>query len=296
MKRAASLICLALCLVLTMSQVCFAAGLEITNISPKNGETGKQVQNMAIKLTFSENMMDANAIEANASLISIKDGEGNEVPFEIAYSEEKYPDQLWLIIRETLTANTEYTVEILPGVASASGSTLGQTVTSTFKTRNTSADGYINMGLMFAMLAVMFLSTRQAMKKADEQGAGGKAPAAVYEEMNPYKLAKEKGITVDEARKIIDSRREKQAKNAAKAEASRSKQDEAMAAEIAAQQKRLEEEYEAARRASNYHVKSSGSVVSRGLECPKAIVRMNRKKREAAEKAARKAVAKKGKK
>ena len=296
MKRAASLICLALCLVLTMSQVCFAAGLEITNISPKNGETGKQVQNMAIKLTFSENMMDANAIEANASLISIKDGEGNEVPFEIAYSEEKYPDQLWLIIRETLTANTEYTVEILPGVASASGSTLGQTVTSTFKTRNTSADGYINMGLMFAMLAVMFLSTRQAMKKADEQGAGGKAPAAVYEEMNPYKLAKEKGITVDEARKIIDSRREKQAKNAAKAEASRSKQDEAMAAEIAAQQKRLEEEYEAARRASNYHVKSSGSVVSRGLECPKAIVRMNRKKREAAEKAARKAATKKGKK
>ena len=279
-----------------MSQVCFAAGLEITNISPKNGETGKQVQNMAIKLTFSENMMDANAIEANASLISIKDGEGNEVPFEIAYSEEKYPDQLWLIIRETLTANTEYTVEILPGVASASGSTLGQTVTSTFKTRNTSADGYINMGLMFAMLAVMFLSTRQAMKKADEQGAGGKAPAAVYEEMNPYKLAKEKGITVDEARKIIDSRREKQAKNAAKAEASRSKQDEAMAAEIAAQQKRLEEEYEAARRASNYHVKSSGSVVSRGLECPKAIVRMNRKKREAAEKAARKAATKKGKK
>ena len=86
------------------------------------------------------------------------------------------------------------------------------------------------------------------------------------------------------------------AKNAAKAEASRSKQDEAMAAEIAAQQKRLEEEYEAARRASNYHVKSSGSVVSRGLECPKAIVRMNRKKREAAEKAARKAAAKKGKK
>ena len=72
-------------------------------------------------------------------------------------------------------------------------------------------------------------------------------------------------------------------------------EDEPTAAEIAAQEKRIQEELEAGRRASNVHVHRSGSVVERGLSCPKSVVKANRKKREA-EARAKKAAAKKGKK
>ena len=294
MKRTASVICVVLCALLIASQAAFAAGLEITGIVPKDGESGRQVQNMAVKLTFSENMMNESAIEANTKLFKITDPEGNEVPFAVAYSEEKYPDQLWLIVEGMLAPNTEYTVSVQPGVKSASGSTLGSAFTSTFKTRNTTTDGWISMLLMAAMFGVMILTTRQAAKKAAEQ-ANAKPVAAVYEEMNPYKLAKEKGISVEEAKKIIDGRREKQARDAARKEAARRSEDEAMAAEIAAQEKRIQEELEAERKASNVHVHRSGSVVERGLSCPKSVVKANRKKREAEAKA-KKAAAKKGKK
>ena len=125
MKKTASVICMVLCLLLIAGQSAFATGLEITDIVPKNGESGRQVQNMAVKLTFSENMMDEAAIEKNTSLFKITDPEGTEVPFKLAYSEEKYPDQLWLIIEGALNANTEYTVTVHPGVRSAAGSSLG---------------------------------------------------------------------------------------------------------------------------------------------------------------------------
>ena len=294
MKKTASVICMVLCLLLIAGQSAFAAGLEITDIVPKNGESGRQVQNMAVKLTFSENMMDEAAIEKNTSLFKITDPEGTEVPFKLAYSEEKYPDQLWLIIEGALNANTEYTVTVQPGVRSAAGSSLGSAYTSTFKTRNTTVDGWLSMLMMFGMLAVMIFSTRQAAKKAAET-ANSKPVAAVYEEMNPYKLAKEKNISVEEAKKIIDGRREKQARDAAKREAAKRSEDEAMAAEIAAQEKRIEEELETARKANNIRVHRSGSVVERGLPCPKSVVKANRKKREAEAKA-KKAAAKKAKK
>ena len=88
---------------------------------------------------------------------------------------------------------------------------------------------------------------------------------------------------------------QKQARDAAKREAAKRSEDEAMAAEIAAQEKRIEEELETARKANNIRVHRSGSVVERGLPCPKSVVKANRKRREAEAKA-KKAAAKKAKK
>ena len=67
MKRITALLGLILILAIMMSPMTFASGLEITKITPADGETGKQPQNMAVKITFSENMMDEAAILKNKS-------------------------------------------------------------------------------------------------------------------------------------------------------------------------------------------------------------------------------------
>ena len=57
MKRITAIITLILLLTVFASSAVFASGLTVTDITPKDGETGKQPQNMAVKVTFSQDMM-----------------------------------------------------------------------------------------------------------------------------------------------------------------------------------------------------------------------------------------------
>ena len=54
MKRVAAVLALMMVMLMAFSTFTYAAGLELTKITPSDGETGKQVSNMAIKMTFSE--------------------------------------------------------------------------------------------------------------------------------------------------------------------------------------------------------------------------------------------------
>ncbi len=289
MKKAPRIVCMMLLIVMLMTGASFAAGLQVTDISPTDGKTGMQISNMAIKFTFSEDMV-GNSVDQNSSRFKITDPEGNEIPFQMVYSDEKYPDQLWLILEGELVANTEYTCTVSSGVVSKSGNVLENGFKTTFKTRNTKIDNWVSMGLMFGMMGFMFLATSKAAKKAqEEQGAAGAESAKQY---NPYKMAKEKGISVDEARQIIAKEKERDARKAAKAAENKKARDEAMAAEVEEARRRLEEEYEAARHAANYQVKGPRSIREAGYKVPRSVVRQNRAKREA-RKAAEKARAKK---
>ena len=78
MKRKFSVLCLALAIMLMSFSTAFASGLEIVKTSPEDGKSGFQPKNMAVKFTFSENMMDEKAIEANKSKFKITDAEGKE--------------------------------------------------------------------------------------------------------------------------------------------------------------------------------------------------------------------------
>ncbi|MDD2295101.1 MAG: hypothetical protein PHW61_04155, partial [Eubacteriales bacterium] len=102
MKRITALISLILILTVFTGTTIFASGLVVTDITPKDGETGKQPQNMAVKVTFSQDMMDETAIAANKHFFKIKDAQGVDQPFEIMYSADKYPNQLWLVLEQTL--------------------------------------------------------------------------------------------------------------------------------------------------------------------------------------------------
>ena len=285
MKRTAAILSLLLILTMMLCPVSYAAGVTVTNVIPEDGETGKQPQNMAVKVSFSELMDDR---ESNANHFSVKDPEGNSIPFQVVHS-DKYPNELWVVLDETLQPNTEYTFTADSGLQTAGGSLLGQDFTSTFKTRNTKTDSLVSMVMMVGMMAIMFLASSKAnKKKAEEQAAAGSPAKKQNENLNPYKIAKEKGISLEEANAYVEKQKAKQAKENERIAAEKAKRDEAMAAEMAEIQARLEAEAEAARRANNFHVKAPGSMAAKGYKIPRSVVKQNKAKREAAAKQAKK--------
>lgn len=292
MKKTAAKLCIIMILVLAFSSVAFASGLSVVSVSPADGSKGYQPQNMAIKIRFNEQMTDS---DANADKFSVTDPEGNDISFALVYSEKKYPDELWLVLDKDLVPDTEYTVNIRPGVLSASGSALGEGQTTTFRTRNTTVDNYISMGFMVIFMVVMFWGTSKAAKKAAEQSDPIAAEKAAIARMNPYKMAKERNISVEEAQAIINKEKEKLSKKLAKAEEEKRRLEEAKRAEMAAIEAELEAQEEAARHAANYQVKGPRSIRDAGGLVPRSVIKKNRARREAAEKAAR-AKASQGKK
>ncbi|NCB42751.1 MAG: hypothetical protein EOM59_09040 [Clostridia bacterium] len=279
MKRITALLGIILVLAIAMSPMAFASGLEIEKITPADGETGKQPQNMAVKVTFSENMMDEKAILKNKSKFKITDDEGVVQPFEIMYSAEKFPNELWLVLETTLESDTEYQVEIIPGILSATGSTLDTPMNTTFKTRNTATDAKVSLGLMGVMMLFMFSATSKSAKKAAEKSSFEESGKIKEENLNPYKLAKIKGISLEEATTYVEKEKAKIAKRQQKLEEEKRK----MEAERAAEQLAIEEELKAAEGSlENYKVAKPASVKAAGGKIPKSVIKKNRERREAA--------------
>ncbi len=281
MKKTAVSLLLALIMVLAMCQTAFAAGLEITNVIPGDGETGKQISNMAVKFTFNE-AMDDDSAEANKGKFQIADPEGNTIGYTIVCAQDRYPNQLWLILDDGLVSNTEYTVTAKAGVVAANGDALGEDYSVTFKTRNTKTDSTISMLMMVAFMVVMFSMTRKATQDAaatEESKSQAKA-----ETTDVYKYAKEKGISVDEANRQLNATKEKKEKKLSKAQEKQAEKDAVRAAAVAEAEKRIEAEMEAARKALNYRVHGPKSIKEAGGRIPRSVIRKNKKRREAREK------------
>jgi len=281
MKRITAILAAAIMIIALCAAPAFAAGLEITGVTPKDGTTGRQPTNMAIKLKFSEDMT-ANEItdSNNKNKITISDAEGNTFDFTIAHN-AKYPNELWLVINDNLAADSEYTVKVSAGIASTSGSTTSQEFTTTFKTRNTKTDSTISTVMLFAMMGLMlFLTTRDAKKQMSNNDAN--IALAEAKKLNPYKIAKQKGISVEEAQAYCDKERAKAQKAVDKQNAERAKAEAAKQAEMDAAQARIEAELEAARRATVYSVKRPASVKAAGGTIPKSVKNRKKAKEEAA--------------
>ncbi|MCR4805686.1 MAG: Ig-like domain-containing protein [Clostridia bacterium] len=291
MKKTVSLLCLVLALVMLAGSAVYAGSLEILDISPKDGSKGYQPANMAVKVRFSEDMMDESAIAANKDKFRIDDPEGNAQAFDIVYNASKYPDELWLVLDSDLEADTEYTFTVFPGVVSSSGSTLATGQTTTFRTRNLRTDGFISMGLMALLMVVMFGATARQARKTQEQEDPKAAERALEDSLNPYKLAKAKGISLEEAQAIVAKEREKVERSKAKAEAERIKREE----KKAQQRKEMEEELaelgdsdlrSELRQEGIYRVTGPKSITAAGGRIPRSVrMRKEAKRKAAAEKA-----------
>jgi hypothetical protein len=278
MKRITALLGVILMIAIMMSSMTFASGLEITSITPDDGETGKQPQNMAVKITFNENMMDETAILKNKSKFKITDEENVVQPFEVMYSAEKFPNELWLVLEKTLEADMEYQVEIMSGIVSSEGNTLDTSMNTMFKTRNTSTDAKVSLGLMGVMMLFMFSATSKSTKKAAEKNSFEESGKIKEENLNPYKLAKIKGISLEEATAYVEKEKAKIAKKQQKLEVEKRKMEAERAAELVA----IEEELNEAEYSSeNYRVTKPASIKTAGAKIPRSVIKKNKAKREA---------------
>lgn len=228
MKKTGIKICLAALLISLFTATCFAeTGLEIVEEYPVDGQKGTSVENVSVKMKFSDPVSGKETQEANNGCFELLDSDGNSLPIKVYYNDED-PSQV-LVLFDTantenirIQGNREYTVRISGDFRDDEGDTLGSEKVITFRTLNQKMSNYIYFGLMIVMMGGMILlSTRQARKKAMEDAESGSAERD--EPFNPYREAKRTGKPLDqviaEHEKQIGRRKAKEAKKAAGREA-----------------------------------------------------------------------------
>ena len=165
-----------------------------------------------VKLFFNEDVSGEDTQKANQDKITVKDSEGEAVDFEILY-DSKDPKKISLLAHNDLEAEDQYIVSVDGDLVSDSGNSLGADQKVTFSTKKPdSGMGY--MGLMLLMILVMVAMTLRDQRKAAHDQAEADPMAGIN--TNPYKLAKEKKISVEEAVKLINAEKEKARKKAEK--------------------------------------------------------------------------------
>lgn len=229
-KRIGATLALAMILVLSMAVTAFGTdtALEITNTTPKDGDTGMAIENMGVKVFFSEPVFDKDNAPANIGKCRMTDQDGKKVPTQVVFSEDD-PDVM-LVLADPNNANTnikgktEYTLTIEEGFVAASGNELPKTVTVSFTTLNPRNSMIISMGMMVAMIGGMIFFTMRDTKKKAEEAKNVKKKTG-YEAVNPYKEAKRTGKSVEEIVAEEKKKKEKFEAKEAKEAAKKAKQE-----------------------------------------------------------------------
>lgn len=291
MKKLLATLSIVLAIVMACAPMAFASGLEITGITPKPGQKGLQITNMAVKVTFNEDVSDVVNDTVNQTKLVVKsapDAEGKVSEYSFAAGNvklvhsDKKPNELWYILDGTLNANSEYTIEVQEGIKASSGSELKNTNTYNFKTRNTKTDSWISVAMMLGMMAIMVFATSKAAKKTTQgQEEQRVAEKKRIENLNPYKIAKEKNISLEEAKAYVEKEKAKYEKEMQKAEAEARRKEAERQAALDELEAKVEAELEAKRKESFYRVKGPKSITTTGRAVPKAVIREKKRNEEA---------------
>jgi hypothetical protein len=192
--------------------------LTLTSSSPMGGSSDLQAQNVGIKLYFDGDVTGESVQKANAECFKFTYQSGDntkELPVK-AYSDNKGDKGYILAIVDTsklkssmLENDKAYKLIISGNLASIDGRTLGAETELDFRTIDQSGSTTIYMLLMVAMVAAMigmtvFQNKRKEKAAAEVAAKGGK--------VNPYKLAKDKKISVKEAMELIERDRQRRLK------------------------------------------------------------------------------------
>lgn len=217
LRRRAAAVILVLMLVLTGAfgiVYANAAGgtdsLKLESSTPADGYKNVQAQNVMVKLHFSSDVSGSQARKVNKNKISFTDNKGKKVKFRLFYDSEA-PEEICVLAVNDLKVEKNYKITVREGLVADNGSTLGSAEVVNFTTKK-SGGGVVYFLLMAAMIVVMvFITIREQRKKLlDEKAEEG--GSATVKQKNPYKLAKEKGISVEEANRIIKKERAKEQK------------------------------------------------------------------------------------
>jgi len=212
MKRLGAIISLTLLIVMLTTSFAFASTLDLVKSYPENGDGGFQIVNTGVKLYFNEPILNKKNEEVNNEAIKILNSKGKEMSIKTYYS-TKETGLVLVLMEGTLETNTEYTIKVSEDFISAKGDPLSKPIKLTFKTRDTSKDTTVNMVMMGMMLVgVLFISSRN-MKK---QAAKKQEEYAKEQKVNPYKVSKETGKSVQEVVQKNAKDKEKKARQDAK--------------------------------------------------------------------------------
>jgi hypothetical protein len=191
--------------------------LELSSSIPENGDKGMPVENAGIKLYFNEDVTDDKVWTNNREQFKLLDNEGKRVASAAYKGKEK---GYVLVLAEpagegsngrpgSLKSKAEYTLEISPDLRSTEGNTLGKKTSIDFLTTDVDFNMKLNIAMMVAMMVGMFgLMIFNNIRKAKAE-----AEVEAVLRANPYKIAKDKGISVDEAKELIEKKRAKTQKS-----------------------------------------------------------------------------------
>ena len=198
MKRGTLIAVLAAIMVMMSAAASFAAGgLELVSSYPEDGQTNTSMENLGVKLTFSNPINSEEAKKVDTAKFRIVDEDGENVPVDVLFSEKE--DGLVLVLADidkgfVAKNNAEYTLTIDAGLVDNAGNTMDTAKTIKFKTYNQKANTIVNMAMMFVMFGgIMVLTMRQNNKKEEEE-----VKDEPKEAFNPYKEAKRTGKSVEE--------------------------------------------------------------------------------------------------
>jgi hypothetical protein len=287
MKRSTLIALLAAVMVMAGSVFSFAAdGLTLVESYPEDGQKNTSIENLGVKLTFSNPINSEEAKKIDESKFSIVDEEGEKVPVKVLFSDKN--DGLVLVVADidegfVAKNNCEYKLTIDAGLVDNEGNELAQAQTVAFRTYNQRVNNMVNMAMMFIMFGgIMFLTMRQNKQKEEESQDKKEEPKEAF---NPYREARRTGKSVEEVKAEQAKKEEKEAKKKAR----KKKKDETPA------EKKIEN---CAQYLNNvYHVHAPAPI-SKADRSMNALIAMRREeaRAEKAEKAAREAAKKKKRK
>ncbi len=224
---------------------------------PKDGSDESRPENFLVKLYFNEDVSGKEVQKVNEDEFQFTDSKGKELPIKVLYDAKK-PKEIWVLVDKTLESDSSYKLQISGDLQMANGDTLGQDKTISLKTRNLSTDNNVNMALMGVMMVGMIFFTsisakRQLKKQEEEETAKGEV------KVNPYKVAKETGKSVE----AVVAKTEKE-KEKARVQAERKNKNKAQGQEKPAMKKQTEPEKDTKRVTGPRPISATGSTYETG--------------------------------
>lgn len=214
MKRIGAILLSFIMVSLTVAPVASAAGFEVKSTSPKDGETGVPIENIGVKVFFSEEVYSKDNEKENQKACKIIDPDGKEIGSTLLFNEKDKKVALVLVDSKDkdgkavkIQQESDYKLVIDKSFKSAKGEVLGQEYSVTFKTINQSTSMKISMGMMALMVVGIIIASSRAMKKEKKDENSKK-----NEKVNPYKVAKQTGKSVED---VVASDKKKKAKEEA---------------------------------------------------------------------------------
>jgi len=192
--------------------------LKFISSTPSDGGSNVPIENVGVKLFFDGNVTHESVWLANSKAFTLTDPEGNAVETEAHPGQRPGEEGYILVLARPVPAkegqpgqlmqSAEYTLVISGDLMAVNGARLGEDIRIRFETMDMSANARFSMIIMVVMMvgavALMFVTNWRKMKAEAEAAALAKA--------NPYRVAKDKNISVDDAKALIEKAKERNQK------------------------------------------------------------------------------------